>query len=136
MTCTKNRLYHRWFFVYAEHFLHDLYDLTQCSVGMDSFHKIGHRIFSAFHRNSEFVQCLTNSSVIARLAEFLQTLHLSLISLRVHFENGDRQGFLFSVGIHADDLTNASIDFTLVTISRVRDLALEETLFNGRNDSA
>src|SRR6185503_12363834 len=95
--------------------------------------KIRHCILGAFHRNSEFIQRLTNTSVIARFAEFFQTLHLSLIPLRVHFEDGDCQWFLFGVGIHTDDLTNALVDFTLVMISRVCDLALEESLYKRRN---
>src|SRR5215208_7862942 len=127
-------LYHRWFFIHSKYFLHYLNDLTQSRIGMDSFHQVGHGIFSPFHRQAKLIQALTDASVIARSAKFLETLHLSLITLWIHFEDRDGQWLFLGISIYPNNLANPFIDLTLIAIGSIRNLALEESLFNGRND--
>ena len=59
-----------------------------------------------------------------------------LRAFRVHFEDRDRELFFLGIGIHTDDLAHTQIDLALVTISRIGDLALEESFFNGRDHTA
>ncbi len=69
-------------------------------------------------------------------AQLLQAAHLALIALRIHFQDGDGQRFLFGIGIHADDPADALVDLALIAIGRIGDLALEESLFDGGDHAA
>src|SRR3972149_4865746 len=102
---------------------------------MDCFHEVWHAFLGPFRRDAQSVKRLANTAVITRLAEVFQTLHLSFITFWIHFKDGDGEWFLFSIGVHAHDLANAFIYFALIAIGRVRDLALEESHFNGRKNT-
>src|SRR5688500_10488328 len=125
---------HRRFFVNPEHFLHYLNDLAQCGIRMDGFHKIWHGVLRAFQGDAESIECLPDASVIARLTEFTQAPHLPVVALRIHFKDGNGQWFLLGVGVHTHDLADALVDLALITVGGIRDLALEESLFDRRDD--
>jgi hypothetical protein len=93
MLLAVHALYHRRFFVHAEHFLHHLDDLTQRCIGMDTFHDVRHRVLRPLQGDAQPIQRLADAPVIARVAQLLQALHLSFITLGSISRMGIVSGF-------------------------------------------
>jgi len=85
------------------------------------------------------VLALLAAAYPARIAlgtDFLQAGYLAFISLRVHFQDRDCDRFLVGISIHADNFAAAIVNLVLVTVSRIRDFTLEETLLDGGEHAA
>jgi hypothetical protein len=95
---------------------------------MHRFENVGHSVFRALAGNSQTVEGLPNAPIVAGFAEFVQARHLSLVALRVHFENGDGERAIFGVGIHTNYFTHVQINLALIAICRVRDLLWKKPL--------
>ena len=75
-------------------------------------------------------------AAVARGAHPLQALHLAGVAGGVHLQQGDGEGLVFGVGVHAHDVPDAIIDLALVAVGGVGDLALEEALLDGGQHAA
>ena len=103
---------------------------------MDTFHDAGHGVLGSLQGNAQPVEGLADAAVVAGAAQLLQAPDLALVTLRVHFQDWDGERFLLCIGVDAHDPAHTELDLTLVAVGRVRDLALEESLFDGGDDAA
>ena len=97
---------HRQLLIFAKGLLHHAHDLAQCGIRVDTFHDVRHGVLCAQAGDAESIQRLTHPPIVACLADFVQAGYLSLISIRVHFQNWNGERLIFGVGIHAHDLAD------------------------------
>ncbi len=122
--------------VNAEHLAQPVGDLAQRGVALDGGDEIRHQVLAALCSLFDGLQRRTNGLAVARAAQRLQPCHLPLVALRVHLQDRDTQRRFVGVRVYTDDDPLLLVDFSLVAIGGVGDLALEEANLDGGQQAA
>src|SRR5271157_4035480 len=120
------------FGVGPEYRFHHLHNFAQRGIGAHAVEKTGHGVFGALAGQAQAVQSLADPSAVPLPAQFLKAIDLPLVSHRVHLYDRDGDGLLVQEIVHPDDGATVVIDFTLVGIGGIGDLALKKTSRDGR----
>ncbi len=120
----------------AENLAHHIHNFAQGGIGMHRLQDIRHGVLAALAGQAQPVESLPHGGWIALPAHLLQALQLAGQTGRIHLQDGNSRWFILQVGIDAYDASRLAVDLSLVGIRSVRDLALEEAFFDGRQGAA
>src|SRR5436853_4966605 len=91
--------------VFAESYAEYIHNLAQRNVGTNRLDYGGHRIFCAFGDAAQVIERAAGSSLVAFVADALETCDLSLLALVIDVERRDLDMLMHRIVIDTDDNT-------------------------------